>query len=199
MTDAELGYLALAETTEDVQRLFDSDIADRGFVMNVSRLWAHQPAAKQRLMDLMGEVARGGGLTEQQRAVLIAACASTLGDSYCSLAWGKKLAGAAGDDIAASVIKGDDEGASEQDRALARWARQITRDPNSTSPSDVTALRDVGFDDAQIFAVTAFVGLRLAFSTINDALGVQPDRALAETVPRAVRDVVTYGRPVGTA
>ena len=36
------------------------------------------------------------------------------------------------------------------------------------------ALRDAGFDDAQIFAITVFVAARLAFSTVNDALGARP-------------------------
>lgn len=31
------------------------------------------------------------------------------------------------------------------------------------------------FDDGQVFAITTFVALRLAFSTANDALGAQPD------------------------
>jgi hypothetical protein len=41
-----------------------------------------------------------------------------------------------------------------------------------------------------------FVALRLAFSTINDALGVLPDAALRTTAPEAVRDAVSYGRPI---
>jgi hypothetical protein len=55
-------------------------------------------------------------------------------------------------------------------------------------------LRDAGFDDQQIFAITLFVSLRLAFSSVNDALGARPDRELAESVPAPVRDAVTFGR-----
>ena len=47
--------------------------------------------------------------------------------------------------------------------------------------------------------ITAFVALRLAFSTINDALGAQPDAQLAQSLPREVREAVTYGRPVAQA
>ena len=52
--------------------------------------------------------------------------------------------------------------------------------------------------DGQIFAITSFVALRLAFSTINDSLGAQPDAQLALSVPQQVREAVTYGRPVAT-
>jgi hypothetical protein len=60
----------------------------------------------------------------------------------------------------------------------------------------VQALRDAGFDDAQIFAITTFVALRLAFSTINDTLGARPDRQLRSATPEPVRSAVTFGRPM---
>ena len=51
----------------------------------------------------------------------------------------------------------------------------------------------------QIFAITVFAALRLAFSTINDSLGAQPDAELAQSLPPEVREAVTYGRPVAQA
>jgi hypothetical protein len=80
---------------------------------------------------------------------------------------------------------------------MAMWARNVAADPNVTTPADVQALRDAGLDDGQIFAITAFVALRLAFSTINDSLGAQPDEQLVRSLPEPVREAVTYGRPPG--
>ena len=57
------------------------------------------------------------------------------------------------------------------------------------------ALRAAGFDDREIFEATLLLSLRLAFSTVNDSLGAQPDRQLADAVPLPVRDAVTFGRP----
>jgi hypothetical protein len=37
---------------------------------------------------------------------------------------------------------------------------------------------------------------RVAFSTVNDALGARPDRALADAAPPEVREAVSYGRAV---
>ena len=144
----------------------------------------------------MGEVTRAGSLTFAQRSVLVTAAASALGDSYCSLAWGKKLADAAGPDVAAAVIRGGDDGLDAPEQALARWARLVATDPNAIDADDVQALRDAGFDDPQIFAITAFVALRLAFSTVNDALGARPDGELGATTPEPVRAAVSFGRPV---
>jgi alkylhydroperoxidase family enzyme len=195
----ETGFLGAPEPSPGAQRLFDRDRDDVGYVMNLSHLWAHQPATHDGLFELLSQVARGGALTFRQRAILVTASASTLGDSYCSLAWGNRLADAAGADVAGGVLRGDDDGLSPADRALARWARHVTSDPSGTSAADVQVLRDAGYDDSQIFAATVFVALRIAFATVNDALGARPDRALAQAVPAAVRDAVTFGRPVDSS
>jgi alkylhydroperoxidase family enzyme len=139
------------------------------------------------------------GLTFRQRGILVTAAASALGDSYCSLAWGGKLGKASDPALAAGVLNGSDAGLTDQEKAMAAWARKVARDPNATTSADIQALRDCGLDDGQIFAVTAFVALRLAFSTINDSLGAQPDQQLAGSLPPEVREAVTYGRPVAQA
>ena len=189
------GFLAAAPSTDDVRRLYDEDVEELGYVMNASRVWAHLPGAQGGLFGLLKDAVGAGSLTFRQRGILVAACASTLGDSYCSLAWGGKLAGDAGAEIAGDVLLGDDASLDATERALARWARQVTRDPHATAAADVDALRAAGYDDAQIFAITFFVALRIAFSTVNDALGARPDRELVDSVPDAVRDAVTFGRP----
>jgi uncharacterized peroxidase-related enzyme len=179
-----------------VEALYAEDVEDLGFVMNGTRLWGLVPEASTALFGLLQTVTDAGGLSFRHRAVLVLATASTLGDSYCSLAWGGKLAAKAGPDLAAAVLRGDDTGLEPAERALAEWARRLVRDPNATSAADVQSLRDVGFDDRQILALTVYAAGRLAFSTVNDALGARPDRALADGVPAAVRDVVRFGRPV---
>jgi len=188
-------FLEVPETTPAAQAMYDEDIADDGFVWNVSRLWAYQPETLDELFTLMSTAFHHSGLELRQRGILVAAAASTLGDSYCSLAWGGKLSGWVDPDLAAAVLTGADHGLTDQERALAAWARKVVKDPNSTTEVDVQLLRDSGLTDAQVFAVTAFVALRLAFSTINDALGATPDRQLVATLPQEVTTAVTWGRP----
>jgi uncharacterized peroxidase-related enzyme len=198
-----VGYLAVPETTAAAQRSFDEDIAELGYVMNTSRLWAYQPETATGLFDLLRQAHAGQELSLRQRMILVSACASAFGDSYCSLAWGKKLAQESDPQTAAGVLRGDDRGLTEPERAMARWARRIAREPNATTAADVQTLRDAGFGDSQIFTITVFVALRLAFATVNDALGLRPDAALRTTAPDAVldavRDAVTGGRPIDSA
>jgi uncharacterized peroxidase-related enzyme len=195
MTDS---FLNEATLTPDVQAMYDEDLADDGYVWNVTRLWAHQPDLVRQLFDLMSQTFKASGLSFRQRGILVAATASTLRDSYCSLAWGGKLAGVAGADVAADVLAGTDVHLTAQERAMAAWARKVVGDPNATTGADVQELRDAGLTDEQIFAITAFVALRLAFSTVNDALGAQPDGTLVRSLPPEVAHAVNYGRaPAG--
>jgi alkylhydroperoxidase family enzyme len=188
-------FLAEPEPTEPAQQLYAEDLDGHGYVMNLTRLWAHGPSAHDGIIALMGAAASTGDLSFRQKGVLISAAASTLGDSYCSLAWGARLAGEVGDDTAAAVLAGDDAGLDPADQALARWARRVARDPNGTTNGDVQALRDAGFTDTQIFGITAFVAARLAFSTVNDALGALPDAQLRTIAPDAVQATVDWGHP----
>jgi len=44
--------------------------------------------------------------------------------------------------------------------------------------------------------MTVYVALRVALSTVNDALGARPDAEYQTLAPAAVRDAVTFGRPI---
>jgi alkylhydroperoxidase family enzyme len=164
--------------------------------MNVSRLWAYQPTTMTGLFNLLRQANAGDRLSLRQRIILVAAGASAFGDSYCSLVWGAKLAAASHAQTAADVLRGIDDGLSTSERVMAHWARMVARDPSHTTAGNVQALRDAGFSDAQIFTITVFVALRLAFSTVNDALGLPPDAALRSTAPDVVLDAVTFGRSI---
>ena len=190
------GFLGTAPPSAAAQQLFADDVDELGYVMNASRLWAHQPQLLDALFGLLRSITTAHWIDRRTRGVLVAACASAFGDSYCSLAWGSKLAAASDPATAAAVLRGTDTGLSGIEQALADWARKLVRGPNSTCPADVAALREAGLDDAHILAVTTFVALRIAFCTVNDALGVRPDAALRQTAPAAVLEAVTFGRPV---
>jgi len=190
-----IGFLGLPSVTPEAQAIFDEDVAEDGYVMNVSRLWAYDPGLVTGLFDLMRAAIADQQLSFRHRAILVAACASTLGDSYCSLAWGSKLANVSDPEVAAGVIRGNDEGLTNEERTMASWARKVAKDPNGTTQDDVEVLRSAGFNDRQVFAMTVFVALRIAFSTVNDALGTGPDAALRASAPEAVVSAVQYGRP----
>jgi hypothetical protein len=178
------------------QAFYEDDIKDLGYVMNLTRAWAWIPAIKGGLSGLLDQAGRVGDLSYRDKGILITAMASRMGDSYCSLAWGTRLAAAVDPATAAAVISGQ-PGVSMtvRDVALASWARKLAADPNSTTQDDVDDLRAAGLSDQQIVAVTAYVALRVAFSTVNDAIGAAPDHERAEAAPPEVVSAISFGRP----
>jgi uncharacterized peroxidase-related enzyme len=193
---ADASFLTEPPESDAARRLFDDDRKEDGYVWNVTRLWAWRPELLEQFVALRTGLMQAWTLTDRDRAVLVAATASTLGDSYCSFAWGDKLATLTDDTTAAAVLAGEPrpEGLDAREAALGEWARQVVRDPNGATSADVDRLRAAGLDDREIFDATFFVALRLAFSTVNDALGAPPDTQLVERVPEPVRRTVTYGR-----
>jgi len=191
-------FLSEPAPSSEVQAMYDDDQATYGFVMNLSHLWAHLPESHSRLFELIGLV--GAGFSPREKGILVTATASTLGDSYCSWAWGWKLADFAGDtELSAAVLSGSDTGLSAREAALARWARAVTRSPSATTADDVAALRDAGWSDEEVFRATTFVALRAAFSTVNAALGAVPDAELRALAPESVGEVISWGRPIEPA
>jgi uncharacterized peroxidase-related enzyme len=175
--------------------LYSEELETDGYVANNTRLWAWRPDILRSFAELRSGLMKASALTSREWAVLVVSTASTMNDSYCSLAWGARLAHLTDDETAAQVLSGQPaSGLNDRERALADWARGVVRDPNGTSPADVDRLRDAGLADREIFEATAFIAFRQAFSTIDDALGAAPDHQLAEEVPPRVRAAVRFGR-----
>lgn len=176
------------------ERLYAEDLADDGYVWDLTRVWAHQPEAKEQLMRLFEATADAAGLSPRDKAVIVISQAAAVGDSYCAVAWGKRLTDWSDPETAIAALTADGEPFSEREQALADWARTVARSPGSSTPQDIERLHNSGFNEPQIAALTVYAGLRTAFSSINSALGARPDNALTETLDPAVRAAITWGR-----
>ena len=180
-------FIAPPEDSDDTARIYQASKESQGFVMNLTRAWAWRPDVFEAFAALRVQLTAKSSLSKREQAVMVCAMAAELGDSYCSLAWGKVLAQEA-DPASADRL-------TVRDQALAAWARKLVADPNGTSQEDVDALRAAGLSEKEVFEATVFIGFRLAFSTVNDALGAEPDRQLVESLPPEVAAAVTFGRP----
>jgi uncharacterized peroxidase-related enzyme len=185
--------------TAAVEAAYENDLAQDGFVFNNTRLWSYRPDVTDAFVQLRSLLSKPSSLSERELAVLVTATASARADSYCALAWGNRLAGLAGDVAAAAVITGAAEPSlSQREVALAEWARAVVTDPNATTAADVERLRDNGLTDREIFEATTFIAFRLAFSTVDNALGAEPDQQHVEAASEAVRKAVSFGRQPAT-
>jgi alkylhydroperoxidase family enzyme len=192
-----LGEPPASETTDAA---YAADRETDGDVSNLTRLWCWRPDLEASVAALRASLRESSALTDREWAVLVSSAVAEFNDSYCSLGWGPRLAKLSDDETAAQVLAGVAAPAlSDREAALAAWARQVVRDPNSTTREHVARLREVGLGDREIFEATALVAFRLAFSTINDALGAAPDKQLADAAPDPIRAAVSYGRAPSSA
>jgi uncharacterized peroxidase-related enzyme len=190
-------FLSTPPPNEAVSALYSRDVADDGYVSNFTRLWAWRPDVFDAFFGLRKLLTDRSGFSLRERSILVCAAAASLGDSYCALAWGRTLASETDPSTAAAVLQRKDAAElTAREKALASWAGRVVREPNAIAVDDVDQLRAEGLTDEEIFNATVFIAFRLAFSTVNDALGARPDSQLAAAAPAAVRDAVAYGRSV---
>jgi uncharacterized peroxidase-related enzyme len=191
-------FVSAPEPSEATARHFEANAKEMGFVMNLARAWAWRPEVFEGFAALRGQLTSNSTLAKRDLAVIVCATAAALGDSYCALAWGRILTQEAGAAAAAAVITETQVATlNARDRALAAWARKVVSNPNGTTREDVDQLRAAGFTDREVFEATTFIAFRLAFSTVNDALGVQPDWQLLEMSAPEVKQAVNFGRQAG--
>ena len=88
-------FLSEPDITPARRDFYDEDLHHDGYVANATRAWAWLPESRANLYGLMVEASRAGNLSYRDAAILVTATASRLGDSYCSLAWGTRLASSA--------------------------------------------------------------------------------------------------------
>jgi len=193
-------FVAPPAETEAVRAHYQAARADDGYLMNLERLWSWRLEVHEAFAAARRALVERTSLSPRERAVVVCATVSEMGDAYCSLAWGARLAREAGADAAARVLAGEEPPAlTDRERELARWARRVVEDACTTTPADVDSLRAAGLSEQEIVDATMLIGFRVAFSTVNDALGARPDRELAEAAPPEVLRAVSFGRPVDGA
>ena len=142
-----MNFIGDARTDEHVDHMYATDLRVQGYVANQTRLWAHSPESMAALTYALSMAVESAGLDVRQRALLVTTTAAAMGDAYCALAFGYKLANAAGEAAAVRAVTGDDTGLDDADRALVRgrggWSatephrgrgrRRARRRPGSTT------------------------------------------------------------------
>jgi uncharacterized peroxidase-related enzyme len=141
-------FLRTPSPNEANSALYSRDVADDGYVANLTRLWAWRPDVFDGFVSLRKLLTEQAALSLRERSILVCATAANLGDSYCALAWGTTLASESNPTAAAAVLQGKEAtDLTARERALVAWAGQIVREPNATTVGDVDRLRAVGLTD----------------------------------------------------
>lgn len=165
-----------------------------GFIPNYAKVFSQRPEVLARWGQLLAEIRRP--MDKRRFELLTFVTARDLGNSACALVHGKALREFFSDAQILAIAEGRyDAILSDAEQAMVTFARQTVNDASQTTAGQVAALRQHGYEDAEIFDIAATAAGRAFFAKLLDALGVLPDSpllALDETFRRAL----TVGRPI---
>jgi len=161
------------QATGDTRTLLEQVQAAFGVTPHMFRATANSPAALQAMWGFFGALGRGT-LPARLGEQIAVAVADRNDCHYClaaHTALGRK-AGASADEMAAAQMG---ESSDPRTAAALRFALQLIERRGQVDAGHVQALRDAGFDDAQVVEVIAHVALNLFTNYLNVALDVPVD------------------------
>ena len=169
-----------------------------GYLPNFAKAFGRRPAVYGAWKQLGGAI--GDSMDPRRYELVTLAAARVLRSSYCSLAHGKTLAEQfLGPEATIALAEGEADTVLDPAEAeIVRFATLVTRDAAAVTAKDVDRLPAVGLSDTDILDVVLAAAARCFFSTVVEALGVQPDPAYRDLDPE-LREALTVGRPIAEA
>jgi uncharacterized peroxidase-related enzyme len=183
------------EVTGAVAEAYEADLADNGYVSNVSRTFSHRPDALAAWISLKDAVT--STMDRRRYELVTIAAARRVRSSYCMLAHGSLLASAfyGAEQVRDIALDHHAAGLDDVDVAVMDLADKVAADASSVTQADVDRLRELGLSDAEVFDVVAAAALRCFLTKVVDGLGFQPDAAYGELDDR-LREALVVGRPI---
>lgn len=178
-----------------VAELYAADVAERGYVANLTRAFSLRPVVLVAWRQLLAAVV--APIDRRRFELVTLAAASALRSTYCAMAHARVLRDGFhdADTVRRIVTSPATAGLDPTDVAIMEFAERVARDATSIGPDDVDRLRTHGLSDAEILDVILAAAARCFFSTVLDAAGVRADVQLSDELEPALRAAVTVGRP----
>lgn len=152
-----------------------------GSVPNMFRIIANSPQTLEGYLGLNGALGNGS-LDVRTRERIALAVAEVNGCSYCLAAHsylGSNLAR-----LSAAEIEANRRGTSGDGKAAIAvgFATRLATNRGKVADSDVQAVRDAGYSDAEIVEIVGHVAVNTLTNYINEALGTDIDFPTVDTL-----------------
>jgi uncharacterized peroxidase-related enzyme len=164
-----------------VKELYDQAQADEGYIPNQIRLFSLNPAARAAWRQMVAAIRDRMDLRRYELATL--AAAGALRCRYCVSAHGAVLESEFYGRDQLEAITRDYRSADLEPRdvAIMAFAEKVALHAYKVTPEDIDGLRAHGLTDEEIFDVTLAASARAFYSKTLEAMGAEPDEALAST------------------
>ena len=167
--------------TGALHALYEGEVAAKGYIPNYTRLFSLRPEVYRAWRQLV--TALNGTMDLRRYELATLAAAEALRCRYCVAAHGAVLESKFYDRAQLEAIVRDfrNAGLDPLDVAIMAFAQKIARHAYEVTEADVAELRTLGLGDAEILDVALTASARSFFSKTLDAMGCEPDEALAGT------------------
>lgn len=181
---------------EPVAQIYDADRDAQGRVPNYTRAFSLHPELYRAWRGLLEAVKTDMDLRRYELVTL--ATARRLRSSYCTLAHGSVLMDRfmSEEELLDALADHRRAGLDEVDVAVMDLAEKVAGDATTVTREDVDRLRALGLSDRDVLDVVATASARCFYSTMLDALGVEPDSRFLD-LDEPLRRALTVGRPFG--
>jgi uncharacterized peroxidase-related enzyme len=180
----------LGSLPDDIKAQIDAVAEKAGFIPNVFLGMAHRPAEFRAFFayyDALME--RDGNLTKAEKEMIVVATSATNECLYCVVSHGAFLRIYAkdpllGDQVAINYRKAP---ITDRQKAMLDFATKVAQFSQDVTEDDFEELHAHGFDDEDIWDITAITGLFALSNRMANVTGMQPNDEfyLMGRVPRA--------------
>ena len=149
-----------------------------GFVPNVLRAYAFDPAKLEAFIDMVDDLMLGeSGLSKLEREMIAVAVSAVNHCHYCLTAHGAAVRQRAKNPELGEVIAQNYRAAPlpPRQKAMLDFAVKLTEHPDRIEEADRRALRQAGFSDRDIWDIAAVTGFFNMSNRIAAAADLQPN------------------------
>lgn len=181
MSDDDVRYppAELADLPDDIRAMIEEQAERAGFIPNVFLAMARRPAEfraffayHEALMDK-----DTGGLSKADREMIVTATSAANDCLYCVVAHGALLRIYAKDFHIADKVAVNHRAAGlpERQRVMLDFALKVCTAPGTVEDADFDVLHAQGFDDEDIWDITAITGFYGLSNRLATVTGMRPN------------------------
>jgi alkylhydroperoxidase family enzyme len=181
-----------SEIGADVRAMYERQQSFWGFVPNYAKVFCWRPEIMGLWAQLQAGIKRN--MDKRRFELVTFAAAHTLRSTLCTLAHGRTLTTwFSVEDVQLMARGASPASLTVAEAAMMSFSRKVARGAFLISAHDVHELKTHGFTDAEVFDIAATVAARAFFTTLNEALGVEPEPPFLQLEPE-FRKTLTVGR-----
>lgn len=177
-----IDYPDLEELDEQTREMLEDTRTERGEIPSFPHAMANNPPVFKAALGQFSEVMYGGNLDVSLKQLTFVVVSQQNECAYCAAAHGDELVNTFGvpEAYLEAIAEGDEAEFTDLQRAVTEFARQGATDPKRITDDHIEALREVGFDDADVLELLTVVAQAAFANTIVDAMNVLPSDQSAE-------------------